>query len=541
MLTDKRRRKLAHHRQRVSTVKHETGTYPTGNRDRAGAVMFLGTGSESGKSVLAAGFCRLLHRRGIRVAPFKAQNMALNSGVTHDGKEMGRAQIVQAEAAGIEPDVDMNPILLKPVAEKGSQVVVRGVARGNLSAAAYQRSKRRLWRFITESYTRLARRYDIMVLEGAGSPVEVNLKKHDIVNMAMARYAGAAVVLVADIDRGGVFASIIGTMELLEPAEREQVIGFIINKFRGDRKLLRKGLEFIERQTGKPVLGVMPMLRQLYIPGEDSVSLDRPAPYQNACQASVTVGIVRLPHLSNYTDFDPLLADPRFCAQYLTCARQVFLCDVCIIPGSKNVAEDLRFLRECGFVDALTNYYGRGGKIVGVCGGYQMLGLEICDPHGMESRKKKISGIGLLSVITTFNKRKTTRMVKCRLQLPGQPTLHDISGYEIHKGVTKPLGTAQPWYMTPDKSLRHVAGISAPDGKVWGTYVHGIFDDDGLRDSFLRWAKGTSVIEGVSDFSYRDFKEKNYDMLADAIARHVDVDYILKSINYLSAFSQPPS
>lgn len=495
----------------------------------ARALMFVGTGSESGKSVLAAAFCRLLHRRGIRVAPFKAQNMALNSGVTPDGREMGRAQIVQAEAAGIAPQVDMNPVLLKPVAEQGSQVVVRGVAGPTMSAGDYYQEKKRLWSIVTESYDSLARQYEVIVLEGAGSPVEVNLKDNDIVNMAMAAHADAAVLLVADIDRGGVFASIVGTMELLTPQERERVIGFIINKFRGDAALLRDGLQFLETKTGRPVFGVVPMLKDLYIPGEDSVSLDRPAVHQREWDGAVTVGIIRLPHLSNYTDFDPLLCDPRFSAQYLTTPRQVLRCDVCIIPGSKNVAADLLFLCERGFDRALQRYHEQGGRIAGICGGYQMLGRRIHDPHGVESDRIEMEGLGLLPVVSTMHTTKTTLPVQCRMQLPGGRSC-TVAGYEIHMGTTHVCEGAGAQHISPDHASQHVAGIASADGTVWGTYVHGLFDNDTFRDLFLTWAGGRVDGTEAAGFCYRGFKEKNYDMLADAVERHVGVARIFKSI-----------
>ncbi|MEI6128089.1 MAG: cobyric acid synthase [Pseudomonadota bacterium] len=310
----------------------------------AKALMFLGTASESGKSVLAAAFCRILKRKGIRVAPFKAQNMALNSGVTPDGREMGRAQIVQAEAAGIEPHVDMNPVLLKPTSEKASQVIVHGMVKGNMDAAGYYREKRTLWPLITRSYDRLAEQYDIIILEGAGSPVEMNLKKNDIVNMAMAEYADAAAVLIADIDRGGVFASIVGTVELLEPSERKRLIGFIINKFRGDVSLLRDGLSFIKKKTGYPVLGVLPLIQDLYMPGEDSVSLAVRKSSKLSCHGGIAVGVIRFPHISNYTDFEPRECDPRFYLEYFVSPEKLGTYDVVIIPGSKNVFSDYQLI-----------------------------------------------------------------------------------------------------------------------------------------------------------------------------------------------------
>ena len=486
--------------------------------------MFVGTSSDSGKSVLAAAFCRILKRRGVCVAPFKAQNMALNSGVTPEGREMGRAQIVQAEAAGISPHVDMNPILLKPTSEMGSQIIVHGLARGNMDAAAYYQNKRTLWPAVTESYDRLASQYDVIVLEGAGSPVEVNLKQNDIVNMAMADYADASVVLVADIDRGGVFASIVGTVELFEQHERERLAGFIINKFRGDAELLRGGLEFIKQKTGFPVLGVVPMLRDLYLPGEDSVALERKRFQMVKETARISVGIIRLPHMANYTDFDPLELDPRFSIEYVLSAKSLGGHDVIILPGSKNVPHDMKFLRESGLSDGLLRYAKAEGMVVGVCGGFQMLGNTICDPHGMESKElKEVAGLGLLPVSTIFEPTKITRQINAAVNLPGvrKPAL--LSGYEIHMGRTATEGAG-------DCSVQEFLTASL-DGKVWGSYVHGLFDCDEMRDSFIAWVCGSNDSVQTT-FSYKAFKEYNYDLLADTVEKQVDVDSILKKMGF---------
>jgi adenosylcobyric acid synthase len=489
----------------------------------AKSLMFVGTSSDSGKSVLAAAFCRILKRRGVRVAPFKAQNMALNSGVTPEGHEMGRAQIVQAEAAGIVPHVDMNPILLKPTSELGSQVIVQGVARGNMEAAAYYENKKRFWPAVTESYDRLASQYDVIVLEGAGSPVEVNLKQNDIVNMAMAEYADATVVLVADIDRGGVFASIVGTVELLEERERQRLSGFIINKFRGDVNLLGDGLDFIDQKTGFPVLGVVPMLRDLYLPGEDSVALDRKIFQQVKETALISVGIIRLPHMANYTDFDPLELDPRFSIEYVLSAKSLSGHDVIIVPGSKNVLYDMLFLRESGLSDALLRYGQAGGRIVGVCGGYQMLGRRIRDPHGMESKDlQEVAGLGFLPITTIFEPIKIARLVNAVVTLPGLKMPAALTGYEIHMGRS---------LLDRDADC-HVQEFltSGSDGSVWGSYVHGLFDSDQMRDSLIAWTCGSEDGVARSLFSYQAFKEHNYDFLADTVENKVNVGYIVKQV-----------
>ena len=501
-----------------------------GPRGMAKALMFLGTSSESGKSVLAAAFCRILKRKGIRVAPFKAQNMALNSGVTPDGREMGRAQIVQAEAAGIEPHVDMNPVLLKPTSERGSQVIVHGIVKGNMDAAGYYREKRSLWPLVTGSYDRLAEQYECVILEGAGSPVEINLKKNDIVNMAMAQYADAAAVLIADIDRGGVFASIVGTVELLEPAERERLIGFIINKFRGDADLLQDGLDFIKKKTGYPVLGVLPMIQDLYMPGEDSVSLASRKTLKVNLHGAADIGVIRLPHLSNYTDFDPLECDPRFHLEYFVSPDKIENYDAVIIPGSKNVFFDYQFLSDRGFKDRLEGYYAGGGRIVGICGGLQMMGESISDPHGVESDKMKIDTLGIIPAASILERKKVTERVKRMIALPGLKTATLVEGYEIHMGQTRiaDRGIGRP--LAAAAFSKDQACIFSESGKAWGTYIHGIFDNDEFRDAFLEWLGGEGSPARTEKFSYGQFKEKNYNLLADTVERYVDVSCILKRI-----------
>jgi adenosylcobyric acid synthase len=494
----------------------------------AKALMFLGTSSESGKSIMAAAFCRILKRKGVRVAPFKSQNMALNSGVTPDGREMGRAQIVQAEAAGVEPHVDMNPILLKPTSENGSQVIVHGVVKGNMDAASYFREKKSLWPAVTESYDRLAGRYDLIVLEGAGSPVEMNLKKSDIVNMAMADYADAGAVLVADIDRGGVFASIVGTVELLGEHERERLIGFIINKFRGDAGLMLNGLDFIKKRTGYPVLGMVPYLRDLYLPGEDSVCLEqKKAAAENA---AVSIGIMRLPHIANYTDFDPLECDPRFKVDYVEPPGSLGDYDVVIIPGSKNVFYDFRFLVEHDFKDELESYCESRGKIVGICGGYQMLGQSIKDPHGVEGPGGELKALGLLPVFSVWHRSKVTERVQRAFVFPGQQDPLRAEGYEIHMGKTTVLDDGSVQTLSPHGCVQEHIGVAAVSGRVLGTYIHGLFKSDELRDGFLRWVKGGDGPEHPANFSYGEFKERNYDRLADAVEKHVDVPSVLRLI-----------
>lgn len=498
----------------------------------AQALMFVGTSSESGKSVMTAGFCRLLKHRGISVAPFKAQNMALNSYVTRDGREMGRAQAVQAEAAGVEPDVDMNPILLKPVSELGSQVIVQGIVRGTMDASTYYREKKQFWKYVTESYDRLDRAYDCLLIEGAGSPVEINLKDSDIVNMAMAEYADARVILVADIDRGGVFASILGTVELLEQHERERLIGFIINKFRGVPALLKDGLAFIEQKTHKPVLGILPHRKDLYIPGEDSVALSRKTscpPAHNT--SSVSIGVVHVPHLSNYTDFDPLEADARFQVDYLNTPRSLECYDAIILPGSKNVFFDIKYLADRGFIQKLLEYDRGGGKIVGICGGYQMLGMRIEDPLGVEDRGGDISGIGLLPIYTVMEQHKITSRFSGRFTLPGSALPLEAEGYEIHMGRSFPLPGSRVLLLRNNDTYAGCSDMGRPDGRVWGTYLHGLFENDVLRTYFLQWLASADHVPVHDGFSYQAFKEQNYDMLAELIETQVDTAYIFRHLN----------
>ncbi len=445
---------------------------------------------------------------------------------------MGRAQAVQAEAAGIEPAVDMNPILLKPVSEVGSQVIVQGVVRGTMDARTYYREKKRFWKNVTESYDRLVRRYDCVVMEGAGSPVEINLKDNDIVNMAMAEYADARVILVADIERGGVFASILGTVELFEETERERLIGFIINKFRGDPELLQKGITLIEQRTHKPVLGIVPYLKQLYVPGEDSVALTRKnSRWPDIKRAAAVLGVILLPHLSNYTDFDPLEADQRFQVDYLNAPRSLACYDGIILPGSKNVFSDLTYLEESGFRRQLLHYAAAGGKIVGVCGGYQMLGMRVEDPQGVEDCSGVITGLGLLPIYTVMEPPKITKQTAGLFTLPGLTQPVTAQGYEIHMGRTFPQPGSAVAVLRSDDQSTGCNDLGRLDGRIWGTYLHGLFENDYMRTYFLRWLTSAAVTHDQAEFSYHRFKEENYDLLAATIESHVNTNHIMQRLN----------
>jgi adenosylcobyric acid synthase len=500
------------------------------------SLMILGTASDVGKSVIVTGLCRILHRRGIRVAPFKAQNMALNSFITKEGGEMGRAQVVQAEAAGIEPHVDMNPILLKPTSDMGSQVIIQGRVFRNMKAKEYYGFKPQALKRVMESFRRLSKKYDVLLLEGAGSTAEINLKEQDLVNIRMAEMADAPVVLVADIDRGGVFAAIVGTLELLTPSERDRVKGLIINRFRGDLTLLKSGIDFIEGRTERPVLGVVPYFTDIFIPQEDSVALEQKSSHA-AIGDKVNIGVIRLPHVSNYTDFDVLEQERDVSLTYVTDPAGIEGLDVVIIPGSKTTISDMAFLIQKGFSAALSDYYQKGGMVVGICGGYQMLGTTISDPYGVESQGVSIEGLGLLNVQTTMNREKVTTQAtaECASGLPWMPKGR-VKGYEIHMGETVRGQGTRPLLSILDRNGRAVNvedGALASDGRVWGTYLHGIFDNDGFRSGLIRLLqqhKGIQVSEKERGIRFESWKQEQYDRLAEHLMKHLDVDAILRII-----------
>ncbi|MHB9072820.1 MAG: cobyric acid synthase [Desulfobaccales bacterium] len=497
-------------------------------------LMILGSGSDVGKSIMVAGLCRIFRQEGIRVAPFKAQNMALNSFITPEGGEMGRAQVVQAQAAGLIPHVDMNPILLKPSSDVGSQVIVHGRVYGNYPARDYYRLKPKLVRKVMESYRRLAQAYDLIVLEGAGSAVELNLKKNDLVNFSMAKRAGAAVLLVADIDRGGVFAATIGAFLLLTPGERRMLKGFIINKFRGDAALFQEGESIIARRTGRPVLGVVPYDRDLVLPEEDSVALGKKRGDGTWGEAGgLKIGVVRLPHISNYTDFDPLEQEPGVALRYLDHRDKLDGLDLLILPGTKNTISDLLYLKGSGLFAQIQAYARAGGRVVGICGGYQIMGQEVRDPLGVEGDPRTEAGLGLLPLITTMAGAKTTTQVEARWQDRAENGL--LSAYEIHMGETEPLGAGQPAFEIISRNgepLRVADGWVSPDRRVWGTYLHGLFDNDGFRRAFReemrenRSAPETAPLE----MSYEKFQEAQLDRLAELLRCHLDMAHIKRMI-----------
>ncbi len=480
--------------------------------NHAKAIMVLGTSSHVGKSLITAALCRIFAQRGYSVAPFKSQNMSLNSAATPDGLEIGRAQALQAEAAGISPTVDMNPILIKPSGDCSSQVVVRGKIWGQISAADYhQRRVEELMPVVRESYETLASRFQVIILEGAGSPAEINLKQHDIVNMRMAEMADAACLLVGDIDRGGVFASLLGTVELLEPAERERIRGFCINKFRGDLSLLTPGVQMMEERLGKPCLGVIPYLSGLALDEEDSVGLPPLATRWSTHERRLRIAVIALPSFSNFTDFDSLRSEPSVDLLFCRSADLLEEAEVLILPGSKQTMSDLQWLRQQGLDQAVRNH---SGVVMGICGGMQMLGQQINDPAGIE-QQGSIPGLGLLPIYTTMQTHKITRNRSGKTHLFGELR---VSGYEIHVGQTHYLKHAAP-FATLDSG--EVDGCVHE--KVIGTYLHGVFDEDSFRHAFITAAGGSPP---ATLNPWKKQREASLDRLAREVGGALDMPRI---------------
>ncbi|WP_411335481.1 cobyric acid synthase [Ruminococcus gauvreauii] len=494
----------------------------------AKAIMVQGTMSNAGKSLLTAGLCRIFKQDGYRVAPFKSQNMALNSFITEEGLEMGRAQVMQAEAAGISPSVLMNPILLKPTNETGSQVIVNGEVVGNMNARDYFAFKHELVPRVMEAYETLASEHDIIVIEGAGSPAEINLKDDDIVNMGMARRAKAPVLLVGDIDRGGVFAQLIGTTMLLDEEERRMVKGLIVNKFRGDKTILEPGLAMLEEKAGIPVVGVAPYLN-IEVEDEDSLT-ERFDGNQEV--GVIDIAVIRVPRISNFTDFNPFESMPGVSLRYVQHVSELKKPDMIILPGTKNTMEDLLWMRQSGMEATVLKAAAQGTVIFGVCGGYQMLGESLSDPSSVESGGS-MKGMGLLAMDTVFEEAKTRTRVTGTFGRVGGVLQNlsgaELAGYEIHMGVSTLKAGAQP--MTDIEDFVERDGVKkdgAHAGNVYGTYVHGVFDKEGVARAVvtaLGEKKGidTSDITGVD---FQEFKETQYDILAQALREHLDMNKI---------------
>ena len=483
---------------------------------KARCIMVQGTMSGAGKSLLCAALCRIFAQDGYRTAPFKSQNMALNSFVTRDGLEMGRAQVVQAQAAGVEPDVRMNPILLKPSSDIGSQVIVNGEVRGDMPAKEYFRYKKALIPDILRAYDGLASEFDIIVIEGAGSPAEINLKADDIVNMGLARLVAAPVLLAGDIDRGGVFAQLYGTVELLEPDERARICGLIINKFRGDVEILRPGLAMLEEKTRLPVVGVVPYLK---VDIEDEDSLSERLQQKNAVKP-LDIAIVRLPHISNFTDFMPLEQHPLLGVRYVQAARELGMPDLIILPGTKNTVNDLLWLRQCGLETAVQKLARRGTPVLGVCGGYQMLGGMLDDSAGTESgRPQTLRGLELLPTRTVFTLEKRRAQVTATAAAPFAGAA--LTGYEIHTGRTTVEGA-------PFCTLADGTPDGCVQGSVFGTYLHGLFDSGELTEklaAMLCRRKGLAP-ETAAPLTMQAYREQQFDLLADGVRRALDMSAI---------------
>lgn len=470
-------------------------------------LMIQGTTSDAGKSTLVAGICRVLYRRGMRVAPFKPQNMALNSAVTLDGGEIGRAQAVQAQACGLQPHTDMNPVLLKPNSDTGCQVIVHGKAVTNLEAAGYHAYKPTAMRAVMASWQRLTDQYECVIVEGAGSPAEINLRDNDIANMGFAEAADCPVVLVADIDRGGVFAHIVGTLGLLSESERRRIIGFVINRFRGDITLLQSGLDWLEYETGKPVLGVLPYLHGLHLEAEDAINEHQSADtYNDHLKVIVPV----LPHISNHTDFDALRLHPNVDFRFVKQGERIPPADLIILPGSKNVRGDMTYLRVQGWEQVLTQHLRYGGKVLGICGGFQMLGNAIHDPHAIESKAGSSQGFGWLEMETTLAPRKQLVQVRGKLAFANAP----VTGYEIHMGMSRGAALRFP---AIDINGQPEGAISG-DGQIAGTYLHGLFDHAEACAAWLQWAG----LESPQPFDYVQIRERELNRLADCLEQHLD-------------------
>lgn len=510
---------------------------------RKSSLMILGTASHVGKSILTAGLGRIFADDGYHVAPFKAQNMSLNSAATPDGGEIGRAQALQAEACRVVPRVEMNPVLLKPSTDTGAQVILLGKIWGQVTASDYHtRRVEQLFPEVFAAYKRLSANHDLILLEGAGSPAEINLREHDIVNMRMAHAADAACVLVGDIDRGGVFATLLGTMELLEPEDRARIRGFVINKFRGDESLLRPGVAMIEQRLGLPCLGVVPFLPALGLDEEDGVALeDRPLAarrwknLESGPTRPLRIGVIALPHMANFTDFDALALEPSISLVFLEQPEEMAAADLLILPGTKQTLDDLRWLEQRGFAQELRRLAEIGVPIVGVCGGFQILGFSIEDPHGIENQGEPCSrtALGLLPVRTVLRAEKTVRRVRGCLRSNffgvGFCTETHFDGYEIHVGETLYETGAQPFA----EIIRQELSGCVPDGavslskRVIGTYVHGIFDNDDFRHSFLQAARSAVDLAAMETWvNVAAEREGRIDRLADHLRKSLEMKLI---------------
>jgi len=490
----------------------------------ATTLMIQGTTSDAGKSALVTGLCRALARRGLRVAPFKPQNMANNSAVTADGGEIGRAQAAQAQAAGLAPTTDMNPVLLKPNTDTGAQVIVNGHAVGTMDATSYHDYKARAREAVLAAHARLAAEYDVVLVEGAGSPAEINLRANDIANMGFAEAVDCPVLLVADIDRGGVFAQFVGTVALLAPSERDRVAAFVVNRFRGDQSLLDPGLEWLADHTGIPVAGVLPHLEGLHLEAEDRLDS---SPATATSEDALRVHVPALPRISNHTDFDALRAHPQVDLHVVGPGQSLEGADLIVLPGSKSVRADLAWLREQGWADQLRRHLRYGGRVIGICGGFQMLGNALHDPEGLEGEPGTTPGLGLLDLETTLAPEKQLTRVSGRMTLEEAA----VSGYEIHLGRTEGPDLARPAVVLEDST----DGARSADGRVLGTYLHGLFDEAAAREALLRWAG----LEDPESNDYHALREAGIEQLADAVDRHLWTEPLRRLLPEAPAANRP--
>ncbi|NMY38903.1 MULTISPECIES: cobyric acid synthase [unclassified Pseudomonas] len=472
-------------------------------------LMVQGTTSDAGKSTLVTALCRWLTRQGVRVVPFKPQNMALNSAVTAEGGEIGRAQAVQAQAAGLAPHTDMNPVLLKPNSDTGSQVIIHGRAVTSMNAVAYHDYKTIAMQAVLASHARLSAAYPVVMVEGAGSPAEINLRAGDIANMGFAEAVDCPVILIADINRGGVFAHLVGTLELLSESEQARVQGFIINRFRGDIALLQPGLDWLEQRTGKPVIGVLPYVMDLHLEAEDGIDQRQISKEGHVLKVVVPV----LPRISNHTDFDPLRLHPQVDVQFVGPGQSIPAADLIILPGSKSVRSDLDYLRANGWDAVIERHLRYGGRVLGICGGLQMLGEQVHDPLGLEGAPGSSDGLGLLAFSTQLEAEKQLRNVRGRLALENA----EVSGYEIHAGVTSGPALEQPAVQLEDGRCD---GALSADGQIIGTYVHGLFESPAACSALLRWAG----LRNVQSVDYHALRERDIERLADLVENHLDTD-----------------
>ncbi|EGQ9163424.1 cobyric acid synthase [Vibrio parahaemolyticus] len=477
------------------------------------SLMVQGTTSDAGKSVLVAGLCRVLARKGINVAPFKPQNMALNSAVTKDGGEIGRAQAVQAQACNIEPTVHMNPVLIKPNSDTGAQIILQGKALSNMDAASFHDYKKVAMNTVLDSFSKLTKEFDSIMIEGAGSPAEINLREGDIANMGFAEAADVPVIIVADIDRGGVFAHLYGTLALLSESEQTRVKGFVINRFRGDIRLLQSGLDWLEEKTGKPVLGVLPYLHGLNLEAEDAIT----AQQELNSEVKLNVVVPVLTRISNHTDFDVLRLNPDINLRYVGKGEKIDKADLIILPGTKSVRDDLAYLKSQGWDKDILRHIRLGGKVMGICGGYQMLGKTIDDPDGVEGEPGSSEGLGLLNVHTVLTGSKQLTKTEAVLNLNNQKA--KVKGYEIHVGRSQVLDE-QPLKL--DNGERD--GAISECGQIMGTYLHGCFDEAEALNLITEWVNGTQVKQ--QDFEA--LKEQGINRIADAIEQHMNLDFLFK-------------